>query len=71
MEALVQDLSKESIKQMVLDIVNKEKIPFDKKDSEFMHECLLDYMTSLKLNNGTKKRIQRLQQILDRFPNGK
>ena len=66
----MQNLSKESIKEMVIDIIKGNKVPFDKKDSEFIYECLLDYMTGLKINNGTKKRIQRLQQLLDRFPNG-
>jgi len=67
----VQNLSKESIKEMVIDIIRGNKVPFDKKDSEFIHKCLLDYMTNLKLNNGTKKRVQHLQQLLDRFPDGK
>ena len=49
-------------------VENKEKISFNETDSILIKEALDDFLVNLKINNGSKKRIQEMQQILDKLP---
>ena len=45
-----------------------KKIVFDNDESKFIRLSLEEYLVSLKINNGSKSRIQRIQQIIDKMP---
>ena len=46
----------------------KQKIVFNETDSILIKEALDDFLVNLKINSGSKKRIQEMQQIIDKLP---
>tara|TARA_R110002167_G_scaffold208055_1_gene412117 strand:- start:250 stop:432 length:183 start_codon:yes stop_codon:yes gene_type:complete len=46
----------------------KEKVIFDETDSVVIREALNDFLANLKINGGSRKRIQLMQQIIDKLP---
>tara|TARA_R110002012_G_scaffold94875_2_gene229663 strand:- start:628 stop:795 length:168 start_codon:yes stop_codon:yes gene_type:complete len=45
------------------------KVIFDEKESVLIKEALNDFLANLKINNGSKERIQKMQIIIDKLPN--
>ena len=45
------------------------RVIFNEKESELIKEALFDFMANLKINNGSKERIQKMQIIIDKLPN--
>tara|TARA_R110002051_G_scaffold259420_1_gene318751 strand:+ start:1588 stop:1809 length:222 start_codon:yes stop_codon:yes gene_type:complete len=46
----------------------KELVSFDKDESKFIRVSLEEYLVSLKINDGSRSRIQKIQQIIDKMP---
>lgn len=44
------------------------KVTFNKDESNFIRVSLEEYLVSLKINDGSKSRIQKIQQIIDKMP---
>jgi|TARA_R110002074_G_scaffold85795_4_gene189685 hypothetical protein len=44
------------------------KVTFDKDESNFIRVSLEEYLVNLKINDGSKSRIQKIQQIIDKMP---
>ena len=45
------------------------RVIFNEKESALIKEALYDFMANLKINNGSKERIQKMQIIIDKLPN--
>jgi hypothetical protein len=46
----------------------KELVSFNKDESKFIRVSLEEYLVSLKINDGSRSRIQKIQQIIDKMP---
>ena len=62
----------DEIKKVIEPYLNKSgsAIKFDHNESNLMREALKDHLINLKINNAAPKKIQYLQQIIDKIPNG-
>jgi uncharacterized protein Veg len=43
-------------------------VSFSEEESIFIKQSLQDHLTNLKINNGRKESVQKLQQVIEKLP---